>query len=81
MLGADERARLQSAAASYSRFTQLKTQILDLSRQNTNVRSLTMSLNEKRLAVVKCQDLLTALEQAFQAEPVSDRTPTNPRKM
>lgn len=76
-----ESTRLQKAAASYARFTELKTQILDLSRQNTNVRSLTMSLNEKRLATVKCQDILTTLEQAIQAEPVSGQAPANPRKL
>lgn len=73
--------RFEKATASYARFTGLKTQILDLSRQNTNVLSLMMSFNEKRLATVKCQDLLTALEQAIQAEPVSDQTPANPRRM
>jgi hypothetical protein len=73
--------RLEKATASYARFNGLKTQILDLSRQNTNVLSLMMSLNEKRLATVKCQDLLNALEQAIQAEPVADQTPANPRKM
>lgn len=75
------RPRFEKAAASYARFTELKAQILDLSRQNTNVRSLTMSLNEKRLATEKCQDILTALQQAIQAEPVSDQTPANPRKL
>ena len=73
--------RFQKAAAAYARFTESKAQILDLSRQNSNVRSLTMSLNEKRLATVKCQDILTALEQAIQAEPASDQAPANPRKM
>ncbi len=81
LIPTDKSTRLQKASTLYARFAELRTQILDLSRQNTNVRSLTMSLNEKRLAVVKCQDILTALEQAIQDEPVADRTPANPRKI
>jgi hypothetical protein len=69
----------RTATASYARFSELRAQILELSRQNTNVRSLSLSLNQKRLAVLKCQDALAALEQGIREEPVSDRIPENPR--
>src|SRR5512140_580141 len=69
---------LHAAAASYARFSELRTQILALSRQNTNVRSLTISLNSKRLIDLKCQEALAALEQAIQSEPLP-AAPVSPR--
>jgi hypothetical protein len=68
---------LTTATARYARFTELKTQILKLSRENTNVRSLAISLNQKRKAMLICQDALAALEQAIQAEPIA--APVRPR--
>ena len=73
---------LSAATVRYARFTELKTQILKLSRENTNVRSLTISLNQKRKVMLVCQDALAALEKAIQEEPVaglSDRAPVSPR--
>jgi hypothetical protein len=70
---------LEAAMSGYARFSGLKTRILELSRQNTNVRSLIMSLNQKRIAVRICQEGLDALEQAIQQEPLTDRPPVMPR--
>ena len=75
-------SELSTAAARYARFSELKAQILKLSRENTNVRSLTISLNQKRKVVLVCQDALANLERAIQEEPVeglSIRTPVSPR--
>jgi len=68
-----------TAMSGYARFTDLKTRILELSRQNTNVRSLIISLNEKRKAVQICQDALATLEQTIQEEPLPERMPVSPR--
>jgi hypothetical protein len=73
---------LSTATADYAQFSELKAQILRLSRENTNVRSLTISLNQKRRAVLVCQDALANLERAIQEEPIeglSIRTPVSPR--
>lgn len=69
----------EAATADYARFTELKTRIIDFSRQNTNVRSLIISLNQKRKAVQLCQDALAVLEQTIQDEPLADQEPENPR--
>jgi len=71
-----------TATARYARFTDIRSQILKLSRENTNVRSLAISLNEKRRAMFLCQDELSALKQAIEQGFVSgagDLTPVNPR--
>ena len=75
-------SELSTAAARYARFSVLKAQILKLSRENTNVRSLPISLNQKRKVMLICEDALSALEQAIQAEPIagfSNRKPASPR--
>jgi hypothetical protein len=71
---------LATARASYARFSELRTQILTLSRENTNVRSLAMSLDQKRKAMLMCQDALYALQQEIAGEP-APVTPYNPRKL
>ena len=69
---------LKTARASYARFSETRAQILKLSRENTNVRSLTISLNQKRKAMFLCQDVLAALKNAIEQEPIG-HTPVNPR--
>jgi hypothetical protein len=61
---------LAAAVASYKRFAELRTQILALSRENTNVRSLALSLNQKRKVMTVCQDALAALRAAILVEPI-----------
>jgi hypothetical protein len=64
-------ADLASATSSWDRFADLTKQILGLSRENTNVRSLNISMNQKRKAMLLCQDALMTLQQAVQAAPVT----------
>ena len=73
---------LAAATARYAEFSQLKKQILALSRENTNLRSLSISLNQKRKVMLVCQDLLVAVQQAILAEPIAGvtyGTPVRPR--
>lgn len=63
-------ADLKAAVDGYARFNELKRRVLKLSRENTNVRSLSISLNEKRKVTLTCQATLAALQQAIQAEPI-----------
>ena len=61
-----------AATAAYGRFSVLKDQILVLSRANTNVRSLSISLTQKRRMMVLCEESLVALERAIEDERTSD---------
>ena len=40
-------------------------QIIQLSRRNSNVRSVALSLNQKRTIVAACEEKLTALRAAL----------------
>ena len=71
---------LAAARASYARFSEVRTQILALSRENTNVRSLAISLDQKRKTMLMCQDGLYALQQEIAGEP-APVAPSNPRKL
>ena len=63
-------ADLARAISAYARFSTIRAEILKLSRENTNVRSLAISLNEMRKVTVLCQDGLNALKQAILEEPI-----------
>jgi len=74
---------LKAAATSYARFSDTKVQILKLSRENTNMRSLSISLNQKSRVMLVCRAALTALQQAIEEEPIPGMTfkrPVNPRE-
>jgi len=56
---------LDAAAAALARFMDLNAQIIALSRRNTNVRSLALSLDQKRTMTVSCEERLHALQNAL----------------
>ena len=75
-------AELATAASGFAHYGEIKARILALSRENTNVRSLSLSLNEKRKAMILCLDALNALKQVILEEPIAGVThgrPPNPR--
>jgi hypothetical protein len=63
---------LQSAAreaqAAYADFQKINLEILTLSRRNTNVRSLALSLGKQRNATATCRDLLEAVRDSIRDE-------------
>ena len=71
---------LATVRSSYARFSELRVQILALSRENTNVRSLAISLNQKRKVMSVCQDALYALQHEI-AEELTPVAPSNPRQL
>ena len=77
-----QNANLARAVSNYARFSKIKTQILALSRENTNIKSLSISLNQKRKMMLLCQDTLNELQQAILEEPIAGVTygrPARPR--
>jgi hypothetical protein len=62
------RPELASALASLDRFKDVSAQIVALSRRNSNVRSLALSLREKPVLTAACDDSLRRLEDALAKE-------------
>ena len=57
-----------AASAAYAEFWRINMEVMKLSRQNNNVRSLALSLGQKRKTTVQCQDILAALEETIQSK-------------
>ncbi|HTS15997.1 MAG TPA: MCP four helix bundle domain-containing protein [Verrucomicrobiae bacterium] len=73
---------LATATLAYARFSDIRAKIIPLSRENTNVRSLAISLDQKRKIMFLCQDALASLQQAILQEPIPGVTygaPVSPR--
>ena len=62
---------LKEAISDYARFSEVRGRILALSRENTNVKSLSMSLGQKRKVLFQCQDILSVLQQTIQKELIA----------
>lgn len=62
------REPLASAVAALDRFVDVSKKIIALSRRNTNVRSLKMSLSERPPLAAACEDGLRALQDALAKE-------------
>jgi hypothetical protein len=56
---------LAAAAAALDRFMTTHAQIIELSRRNSNVRALVLSLEEKRTLIPPCEESLIALRDAL----------------
>ena len=53
------------ASAALDKLIAANTEIVTLSRRNSNVRSLALSLGKKRTVTAECDDLLQALEDSL----------------
>ena len=58
-------ARIVLATTALDRFMAVNQEIISLSRRNTNVRSLALSLNQKAKVIPKCENVLYALRDAL----------------
>jgi hypothetical protein len=58
-------ASLAAAAAALDRLTAANAEIVALSRRNSNVRSLALSLGRKRTVTAECSDLLQQLQETL----------------
>jgi hypothetical protein len=56
---------LSAAAAAFDRFKAINTELVTLSRRNSNVRSLALSLGRKRTVTAECDEALHALEETL----------------
>lgn len=68
------RDSLAQARDAFGRYVELKRQILTLSRENTNVRSMILSLSKKRTVSAACQEALAALEEDLRIQDFNKAT-------
>ncbi len=73
LVGPASAQHIVAASAALDRFMALNAEIISLSRRNTNVRSLALSLDQKRQIVVKCEDSLRALRTALEKHEYAGR--------
>lgn len=59
------RAAVTAAATTLERFMAVNAEIVVLSRRNSNVRSLALSLGQKRVLAAQCESSLRALQEAL----------------
>ena len=76
LLSASDKSNIERTATLYAEFETLKSEIIKLSRQNTDLRSVGIALKEKRKAMLACQDALGALEHAIRAESITSTIPS-----
>jgi len=72
------------AVSGYSRYSKIRDSVITLSRENTNVISLSISLGEKRKVSLLCQDKLSDLQQTIMEEPIqgaNNGNISNPRSL
>lgn len=65
LVPAGSRPQLALATAALDRFVAVNAEIVALSRRNSNVRSLALSLGQKRTLTARCEESLRALEDAL----------------
>ena len=76
LLPESKKSNIETAMSRYMEFENLKSQIVELSRKNTDLRAVGIALKEKRKAMLACQDALVALDQAIRAEPITSTIPS-----
>ena len=59
------RPAVETATASLNRFVEVNARIVALSRRNTNVRSIALSLDQKQQVIPPCRQSLQALREAL----------------
>ena len=58
----EELAQIRTITNIYEEYAQLTREVMDASRQNTNVRSLALSMGQKRKVTACCQEILQSLK-------------------
>jgi hypothetical protein len=57
----------EKASLVFSTFMEVNKEIVRLSRMNTNVKSLQLSLGRKRNVAAQCEEILNSLQRAIQS--------------
>jgi hypothetical protein len=58
---------LKDASSAFSKFMEVHKEVLRLSRMNTNIKSLELSLGRKRKVAAQCEEILNSLQETVQS--------------
>jgi hypothetical protein len=61
------RSSLSKARKAYDELSKVTAQVIDLSRQNTNIISFELSLGRKRKITAQCDEILSGLQEAVRS--------------
>ena len=64
----EKQASLREAEAAYGDLARVTAEVLDLSRQNTNIKSFELSLGRKRKVTAQCDEILMNLQEAVRSK-------------
>jgi hypothetical protein len=64
--GKKSRQALLQAKAAFTEFMEVTAEVIKLSRQNSNVKSLELSLGRKRKVAAQCDEILVAFQEVVQ---------------
>jgi hypothetical protein len=67
LIDATGKPSLDAARAAYEDFKRINSEVIKLSRENSNVRSLALSLGQKRKVTAQCEEILGALYDTVQS--------------
>jgi hypothetical protein len=63
----EKQGAYQEAKTAFNELMKVTAQVIDLSRQNTNIKSFELSLGRKRKIIAQCGEILVSLEEAVKA--------------
>ncbi len=66
IIGEESRQSLLQAKAVFAEFVEVTDAVIKLSRQNSNIKSLELSLGRKRKVAAQCDEILAAFQEAVQ---------------
>jgi len=64
----EKQASLREAEAAYGELARVTAEVVDLSRQNTNIKSFELSLGRKRKVTAQCDEILMKLQEAVRSK-------------
>ena len=67
IVGEKSRHVLLQAKTAFSEFMEVTAEVIKLSRQNSNIKSLELSLGKKRKVTAQCDEILVAFQEAVQS--------------
>jgi len=67
LVPSEKQGTYQEATSAFEALMKVTAQVIDLSRQNTNIKSFELSLGKKRRISAQCGEILVSLEEAVKA--------------